>query len=172
MAEQSVDELAVLRQTNAELVAKVQSRTARITELEATNATLQTSLTTAQSSLHEIQVGVPLRQMAESVSPVPELWLSEFGKHFKVELKDGKLSLLTVAGEPAIAKDGTPLEFTSAALTSLLTKSGNAAYRAFDTIMVASKASGGGANGNLVGNGRPNAESTSTVSAKPQFGLR
>jgi hypothetical protein len=131
-------------------------------------------LIATETALHDATVVAPLRQMAEEVSPVPELWLAEFGKHFKVDLKDGKLAVLTSAGEPAMLKD-SPVEFTRGALTTLLAKSDDPTLKAFKTIMVASYASGGGAGGAQGGRAYFGNDGKQSEPAQPErvrFGLR
>ena len=171
--EQLTAELSTLRTTNAELVQKSRSRAARITDLVAKQDELTSKLTASETALHEATVGRPLREMAETVSPVPELWQGEFLKHFKVELTDGRLVVLTQAGEPAKVKD-EPVEFTREGLTTLLAQSDAPELKAFKTIMVSSLASGGGAR--TQGNGRHTATGTSQSETnsvpKPSFGLR
>jgi methionyl-tRNA formyltransferase len=171
MSEQ-IDELEVLRRTNAELLKKSADRKARILELEASTAELTTKLTTADTVIHEMTVGAPLKRMAESVSPVPEIWLAEFAKHFKVELKDGKLAVLTLTGEPATNKKGESVEFTNAGIVGLVANSDKDELKAFNVITIVSKASGGGATGST-GSGNFPTE-TKPTAAKPtvHFGLR
>ena len=177
MSEQNVadiGELAVLRQTNAELTQKNKERKDRILTLVKKQDELTAKLTAAEAGLYEATVGAPLKKMAEAVSPVPELWQSEFLKHYKVEMKDGKLAVLTQKGEQAMVKD-KPVEFTRAGLTDLLIKSDAPEFRAFKTIMAVSSASGGGA-GSLTASGKGNgqASNASIPASKPavQFGLR
>ncbi|NYF80571.1 hypothetical protein [Granulicella arctica] len=169
------NEIAVLKQTLAEVQAKATARKARITELETQVATLTTNLSASQTELQNITINTPLRTMAESLSVVPDIWIAEFKKHFKVELKDGKLSVLNQDGEPALAKDGKPVEFTRTALVGLVTKSDNAAFRPFDHITTVSLASGGGAIG-IPGAGSVQAypENRATDAPKPtrKLGLR
>ena len=65
-AEPQVNEVELLRTANAELSVKAKDRKAKIAELES-------KLATAETALHEATVGAPLRQLAHTVSPVPEL---------------------------------------------------------------------------------------------------
>ncbi len=98
-------ELAVLKAAHSEVLAKRQRDKARIVELEAGSASLQARLIAAEAQVHEAIVGQPLKALAESISPVPTVWLETFGKHFDVESKDGVLVIAT--------KDGTPLTHVS-----------------------------------------------------------
>jgi hypothetical protein len=94
---------------------------AKVEELEASNAALQTEANNARQAAHDALVSVPLKRMAEFVSPVPALWLSEFQKHFKVDAdKDGKLTIFDLEGKPALTNQGKPVEFSQAGLWTLL----------------------------------------------------
>jgi hypothetical protein len=165
------EELVALRTSNAELLKKSRDRKAKVTEHEATITDLQTRLTTAETVLHDATVGAPLRSMAAALSPVPELWLAEFAKHYRVELKDGKLSLLTLDGKPVIDGDvEVPMDAT--AISKLLTAGENEGLSSFTHIMYGSKATGGGASPSLsYGVTFPEKQKNKPV-ATPQFGLR
>ncbi len=162
------NELATLRQTNAELTAKNSARKVRIAELEASVQTLQASLTTAQTTLHKIEVGEPVNTMASAVSHMPDLFLSEFSRcGYSVAKTDGKLVLMQ--GDKPV--EG--VEFTIAGLTKLLAKSDDPALKNFKHLMIASRASGSGATG--AGDGRPLYQERRTPDApspKPHFGLK
>jgi phage shock protein A len=163
-----INELATLRQTVAELTAKNTARKARITELEASVKTLQTSLTGAQTALYQAEVGEPLQTLANAISPVPELFLSEFARlDYKVAKTDGKLILM---------QNDKPVqgaEFTVAGLTKLLAKSDEPAHKNFKHLIIASRASGGGATVSArTVHGAETKKTTETPNAKPQFGLR
>ena len=115
------EELARLRTTNAELLQAKHALKAKIEELEANNTALQTRTTEAEQAKHDALIGVPLKRMAELVSPVPALWQSEFQKHFKLEAdKDGKLAILDLDGKPILTKQGKPVEFSQSGLWTLL----------------------------------------------------
>lgn len=138
------EEIAALRTTNAELLRKSKERKAKVTENETTIADLQARLTTAESALHDATVGAPLRSMAATLSPVPDVFMAELAKHYKVDLKDGKLVLLTLDGKPV--KDGEDeVAFNAKALSKLLTAGTNEDFATFPHIIYGSKASGGGA---------------------------
>jgi len=160
-------ELETLRHTNAELVTKASTRKQRITELESANANLQKTVTERDATIHGLTVGGPLKGMAERISTAPELWLEQFAKHYKVELVNGELTLLSVADGKPVQKDGKPVPFETQALTTLLTTGENATAKAFRAITIASRASGS------AGNGTP--QKTAPVAPKPaprKFGLR
>jgi|GEM_PF-4553062 len=143
-----ITELQTLRQTVAELTAKNTTRKARIAELETSVQTLQASLTTTQTTLYQVEVGEPLQTMANAVSPMPELFLSEFARcGYKVAKTDGKL---------VVIQNDKPVEgaeFTVQGLTKLLANSNDPTLKSFKHLMIASRASGGGATG--AADGRP-----------------
>ena len=163
-----ITELATLRQTVAELTVKATSRKRRITLLEQENTTLKANLAASQATLHDIEVGQPVQTLANAISPMPELFLSEFARvGYSVEKRDGKLTII---------KNGEPVadsEFTVNGMTKLLVKSTDPALKSFKHLVIASRASGGGASGQA----GPNqfAEPSKTVeptAPKPHFGLR
>src|ERR1700734_3845335 len=123
MAEQTQqnDELETLRRVNSELVTKNGARKQRIAELEAANTGLQKTLAERDAAIYGLTVGGPLKAMAERMSAVPELWLEQFAKHYKAELIDGELTLLSVADGKPVQKDGKPVPFEMKALQDLLT---------------------------------------------------
>jgi hypothetical protein len=158
------DELDVLRRTNSELVAKNTNRKQRISELEATVADLQGKLAERDTSLRAVTIDGPLKSMADSISNAPELWLEQFSKHYKVEMVNGELTLLSVDGKP-VQKDGKPVPFETRALTELLTTGHDAAAKAFRAITIVSRASGGASTTQRTA---PTAPKPATV----KFGLR
>ena len=167
-----VDELDVLRKTNVTLLQKSRDRKAKIAEHEATIADLQTKLTTATTALHEATVAQPLRAMAESLSPVPELWLAGFAKYYKLESRNGKLAVLTSEGEAAMDGD-KPVEFTAPALIKLLTGSDSEELASFAYITRGSLASGGGSSQQNRATGFPDTSKPQDKAVvQPRFGLR
>lgn len=162
MAEQN-EELETLRRTNSELVAKNSTRKAKIAELEASVADLQTKLSEREASIRTITIDGPLKTMAESISTAPDLWIEQLHKSHRVELVDGKLTLLSTDGKPVL-KDGKPVPFKREALIDLLTADDNPQAKAFKAITIASRASGAAT---------PSREHVVTPSKpKIQFGLR
>jgi hypothetical protein len=159
-------ELATLRRVNAELVAKSATRKARVTELEASMIELQGKLTASETAAHTAAVTIPLQQLSESLSPVPTLWLKSFSEHFKVESKDGKLSVLTNEGESIKDVKGQPVPFERSAIAKYLTESEPESERTklFRVITATSFASGAGA--------APGAQNLpSKTASKSHFGL-
>jgi hypothetical protein len=138
------NELEGLRTANAELTEKSRTRKAKIVELENQVAELTGKLEASNTALHDATISAPLRQLATVVSPVPELWTIEFQKHYKLEMRDGRLTLLDSNGEPVM--DGKePVEFTPNSIAKLVTDENNEDLTVFRHITAGSLASGGGA---------------------------
>ena len=172
-----------LRKTNKSLLAKSAERKGRIAELETENAVLKTTAETAQAKYQEAIIGVPLRALAENISPVPKMWLSEFLKYYKVEAgEDDKPAILNLDGTPVLV-NGEPIAFTPNALWRLLTGGENdyAATEKKKTFALITRwcgASGSGAT--MAGRGEsgidvpaaPTAPERKEVRVDTQFGLR
>lgn len=143
-----IAELETLRTTNAELVKKSATRKARIAELEASIAELQGKFDTAQSTIHQLTVAAPVKALAESISTVPELFLEQFNKSYRVESINGELILQTTDGK-RVMKGDKAVPFERSALVELLTDEAHAQAKVFRSITIASRASGasGGNNG-------------------------
>ena len=109
-------EISTLRRVNAELVAKHARDKAKIEALQGETAALQAKLTEAGNTIKDATVSVPLKAMANSISKCPELFLEQFNKGYKVEMLDGKLSLLSADGKPVTDKDGKTVPFEAKAL--------------------------------------------------------
>jgi len=158
-------EIATLRRVNAELVTRHTKDKALIEELQAGTATLQAKLTETSESLAQATISLPLQMMAEELSTVPELFLEQFSKHFKVDSVKGVLTLQTQDGKPALDKDGNAIPFERDALTKLLTEGDDVRAQIFRKITIGSRASGG----------LSISTHQRTIPAKgkmPQFGLR
>lgn len=130
--EQLTAELETLRTTNAELVAKNATRKAKIAELEATNAK-------ANDTIRQVTIDGPLKQMAESISTCPELWLEQFSKSYRLEMVEGKLTVFSAVDSKPV--QGVPFE--RIALAKHLTTGDDATAKAFRAISIVSRASGG-----------------------------
>lgn len=136
-----VDELSTLRQTVAELTQKNATRKARIAELEQQLATSQSATQTATASLHEIQVAQPMRAISEALSGMPELFDLEMKRlGYRVALNNGQLALLD--GDAAVegvevSADGLRKHFLN----------DDERHRNFKSLIIANRASGGGAVG-------------------------
>lgn len=126
-------ELETLRVTNAELTKKSKTRKAKIEELEAANTTLQTEL-------RRLTVDVPMHAMAESMSTLPDLFIEQFNKTMRLELIDGKPTIVNL-------EDGKPINvpFEREALRNHLMNEKHPQVKIFQAIVIASHASGGNA---------------------------
>ena len=145
MPTQLETELDQLRTQVSELTEKSRTRKARITELETANTDLQTRLTASDAALSEATIGKPLRDLAAQVSAIPTVWEAEFRKHFSLEMREGKLTVLDSNGEP-VKVDGKPVEFTAAAISKLVTEGDSDEAAVFKHLTLGSLSSGSGAN--------------------------
>jgi len=159
-------EVETLRRVNSELVAKSATRKQRLTALESTVTELQSKLSEANDSLHQVTIGGPLKTMVESVSIAPELFLEQFNKSYRVALLNGQLTLQTADGKPVL-KGEKPVPFERQALIDLLTSDAHPQCKAFKSITIASKASGANASG-----GHRSVQTSAEPKQLPQFGLR
>jgi len=158
-------EVETLRRVNGELVAKSATRKGRVTELEAAVAELQSKLSEANDSLHQVTVGGPLKAMAESISISPELFLEKFSQFYRVAMIGGQLTLQTTDGKPVL-KGEKAVPFEQKALIDLLTSGDDPQAKIFKSITIASRASGAAAGAGTNRTARPASE------PKPTFGLR
>jgi hypothetical protein len=167
-------EVTKLRETNAELLRKSHDRGEKIKALADELNTTKASLTTAQASIHEMTVGLPLKELASESSITPGLWLSAFNAAFKVEMKDGKLVLLNQAGEPVQGKDGKEVTPEWLSLSKHLAISEDAGLKELASITRVTKASGGGSAGAGRTTGQQGVADAPQAPAKPamNFGLR
>lgn len=115
-------ELETLRTVNASILAKRKRDKAKIAQLEIDAVALQDKTTKAESAAHNALIGLPLRQMAETVSDVPELFLAEFAKHYTIDADKttGRIAITTIDGQPALDTNGKQAEFTPHSLYNLL----------------------------------------------------
>jgi hypothetical protein len=125
-----INEVERLRLANAQLTEKSKTRKAKIAELEAANAAIQ-------AQLRLITVDAPLRSMFESISTVPDLAIEQFHKSHRLELLEGKLTIVN-------AEDGKPINvaFEKDALLKHLTDEKHPHAKTFQAIVIASRASG------------------------------
>ena len=80
--------------------------------------------------------------MAEEMSAVPDLFLEQFSKHFKVESIKGVLTLQTPDGKQAVDKSGKAIPFEREAMTKMLIDGDDTRAKTFKAITIASRASG------------------------------
>lgn len=158
-----------LKGSNAELVARHAKDKARQEELSAQNAELQGKLTESEAKIKSLTVNVPLRQIAEKVSDMPDTWMELFGQSFKVEAaQDGKLTILTADGQPAKNSKGEGVPFEFGAIAHFVTEHEPGSERAklFNRITRTNFASGS------AGTGQSQARATAAAKRVQQFGLR
>jgi len=139
-------ELSTLRRVNADLLQKSATRKARIAELEAHTATLQASATEAESRIKALTIDGPVNDLCESISVAPQALRTALESEFKIEMRDGVLTLLNpVDGKPVMGVDGKPVPFHADSIKALLLGSKDVAKKAlYNAIIIASKASGAG----------------------------
>lgn len=162
----NVAELATLRSTLAEVKQKSSTRKARIAELEAANADLQSQLAQANASLRIVTIDKPLQEMSEAISTAPDAWIENFNKTYRLEAKDGAITLLTSEGKPVNDKAGNAVPFRREALIALLTDEKHPNAQFFRATTIVSRATGAAAS-STVPKGVPVPKS-----AKLHFGLR
>ena len=162
-------ELETLRRSNAELIARHGKDKTRLTELEAQSTELQGKLTESEAKIKTLTVNVPLRQIAEKVSDMPDTWMELFGQSFKVDAaQDGKLTILTADGKPAKNSTGESVSFDFVAISRFVTEHEPESERAklFNRITRTNFASGS------AGISRTQAKAKSRETAVHSFGLR
>lgn len=137
------EELETLRRTVAELREKNTNRKARIAELEASLTETQGQLAEANATIQQVTIEGPFKAMAESISIAPELWMEQFSKQYKIELREGTLTLLSASDGKPVQKDGKPVPFERGALAKFLTDGDSPQAKTFQVLTVVSHASGG-----------------------------
>ena len=175
------EQVTRLRKSNKSILAKSAERKARIAELETENGKLKTQAETAEAKYTDAIIGVPLRSLAESISDIPKLWLSEFQKHYAVVAnEDGKPAVTKLDGTPVLV-DGQPIAFTANAIWTLVTGGATSFAKDEDSKTFAAitrwqGGSGSGANGaGRNSNNRTNPlppKSSSEKKPEVEFGLR
>lgn len=159
-------ELATLRKTVAELTQKSATRKSRVQELEANVATLTAKASEAETRIKALTIDQPINEICEQISVAPQALRTSLESEFRVEMKDGVLSLFNVSDGKPVTVDGKPVPVQADAIKNLLLATKDEAkLKLYRAIVIANKASGaGGAH-----------STTRTVSnalaAKAQFGL-
>lgn len=163
-AEENNAELGTLRRVNAELLAKRAKDKAKISELESTVTGLQGQIVERDDRIRHITIDGPLKSMAESISTVPDLFIEQFSKHFKLELIDGVLTVLS-DGKAITDAEGKSIAFERDALARYLIYGDDARAKTFQAFVISSRACGAG--------NPPMQRHSSPAAPKPsQFGLR
>lgn len=162
------EEIERLRQKNAELLNESKKAKARTSELES-------ALQAANGKLMDLELNKPVEAMLKDLFIVsPRLARMELEEHYQFVLgEDGKIQMQDKQGKPVevqLDNEETirPAQFTPKDIESALVKSGK-----FNSILIGSRASGGGASGVKSGSGYTpkSAPATEPKPASP-FGLR
>jgi len=159
------NEIDLLRRTNSELVAKNAKRKQRIAELEQEVANLTAKNAESTKRIHDLEVIVPLKQMAESISVVPDLFIEQLQRLYKVQSIDGTMALQTNDGKAVTTKEGKPVTWDAIAIKTFLTDIDHPQSKIFSAILFGSRASGAGGSTHHQG---PRVQQTSPV----HFGLK
>ena len=138
-------EVETLRKTVAELTQKAATRKARITELESNASSLQVKATEAESRIKALTIDGPLDHLCESISVAPQALRTALEADYKIEMRDGVLTLLNPSDGKPVMQDGKPVPFQAHAIRNLLLGSKDEAKkRLYNAIIIANKASGAG----------------------------
>jgi hypothetical protein len=145
-------ELETLRRVNADLLQKSATRKARIVELEASAATLTAKATEAETRIRQLTIDGPVNDLCESISVAPQALRTALESDYRIEMRDGVLTLLNPSDGKQIMQDGKPVPFQAEAIKNLLLGSKDEAkLKLYRAIVVVSKASGaGGSSSNRV----------------------
>lgn len=99
-----IDHAAVAKELQTvvtELRGKNAQRKTRIAELEAAMTAKDNTISQLQTTVRQITIDGPLKEMSEQISNAPELWLEQFSKSHRLDMVDGKLTVLTADGKPS-----------------------------------------------------------------------
>ncbi len=128
-------ELETLRRVHAEILTKRQRDKARVAELEA-------KATELESTVQELILNRPLKQMAASLSTSPDTLIESLLKDYKVKVQGDGLVLETLDDKP-VMQDGKPVPFEREALIKLLLSTKDQSkLTLYNSILIASRASG------------------------------
>jgi hypothetical protein len=157
-------ELATLRKTVAELTQKSATRKSRIQELEENTTTLRAKATEAETRIKALIIDGPVNDLCSEISVAPQALRSALEAEYRIEMKDGVLTLLNASDGKPVTQDGKAVPFQADAIRNLLLASKDEAkVKLYRAIVIANKASGAGGS-----------ESKRAVAPaqKLQFGLR
>jgi chromosome segregation ATPase len=156
-------ELETLRKTVAELTQKAATRKARITELESNASALQVKATEAETRIKALTIDGPVNDLCESISVAPQALRSALESEYRIEMRDGVLTLLNPSDSKPVMQDGKQVAFTAESIKALLLGSKDEAKKKlYNAIIIANRASGAGG---------VTSQRTTTTPARPQFGL-
>jgi hypothetical protein len=159
-------ELETLRRTNADLLQKSATRKARIVELEASVGTLTTKATEAETRIKALTIDGPVNELCEEISVAPQALRTALESEYRVEMKDGVLSLFNTSDGKPVTVDGKPVPVQADAIKNLLLSSKDEAkLKLYRAIVIANRASGAG------GVASTTRTQSSASAAKAQFGL-
>ncbi len=158
-------ELATLRRVNADLLQKSATRKARIQELEASVGTLTAQTTEAKARIKALTIDAPVMEVCESISVAPQALRSALEAEYKIEMREGVLTLVNPSDGKPVTVDGKAVPFQGEAIKNLLLGSQDAEKaKLYRAIVITNKASGGA--------GGAQSQRTVAPAAKHQFGLR
>src|ERR1039458_5791493 len=156
-------ELETLRRVNADLLQKSATRKARISELEASVGTLTAKTTEAETRIKALTIDGPVNDLCESISVAPQALRSALEAEYRIEMREGVLTLLNPTDGKPVTHEGKPVPFQADAIKNLLLGSKDEAkLKLYRAIVVVSKASGAGSSFS---------ERSIAPAHKPQFGL-
>jgi hypothetical protein len=136
-------ELVTLRKANAELTQKSATRKARIAELEASVGTLTAANSEAEARIKALVIDGPVDDLCSAISVAPQALRSALESEYKIEVRDGVLTLLNPADGKPVTQDGKPVLFQADAIKNLLLGSKDEAKKKlYNAIIIANKASG------------------------------
>lgn len=159
-------ELATLRKTVAELTQKSATRKSRVQELEANVATLTSKATEAEARIKALTIDSPVNDLCEQISVAPQALRTALESDYRLEMKDGVLSLFNASDGKPVTVDGKPVPVQADAIKNLLLSTKDEAkLKLYRAIIVTNRASGAGG-----ATSTTRAASNAPV-ARAQFGL-
>ena len=137
---------------NADLLQKSATRKARITELEASTATLTAKATEAETRISQLTIDGPVNDLCEEFQFAPQALRSALESEYKIEMREGVLTLLNPSDGKPVMQDGKPVAFTADSIKALLLGSKDEAKKKlYNAISLRTKQSGaGGSSSNRV----------------------
>lgn len=136
-------ELETLRRVNAELLQKNSVRKAKIADLEASVGTITAEATEAKARIKALVIDAPLNELCESISVAPQALRAALEAEYKIEMREGVLTLLSASDGKPVMQDGKPVPFQEEAIKKLLLESKDEAkQKLYRAIVIANKASG------------------------------
>jgi hypothetical protein len=159
-------ELETLRRTNLELTQKAATRKARIAELETSVGTATARATEAETRIRALTIDAPVMDVCEQISVAPQALRTALDADYKIEMKDGVVTLLNRTDDKPVTMDGKAVPLQAEAIKNLLLSSKDEGkLKLYRAIIIANKASGAGGASSQRATAAP-------VQHKHQFGLR